>query len=466
MPPHVAAPERMKADITMPVVVIGAGACGLCAALAARENGADVLVLERDHRPAGSTALSTGLIPAAGTKLQRRLGVDDSPDRFANDIQAKAKQQTDPHMARVIAAESGPTVDWLMDNHGIALTLVDNFLYPGHSVHRMHGTPHRSGEELEGALLQAAARREVDILTDAHVTTLYADADNRVHGVAITRPDGTAEDIGCDALVLACNGFGGNPDMVARLIPEMRDAVYFGHTGNQGDALAWGDALGAAAADLGSYQGHGSVAHPHGVLIMWGLMTAGGIQVNSAGMRFADETRGYSEQAIDVLNQPEHVAWDIFDARCEQVAAGFTDYQNARAAGAVREAETLAELAAVTGLPEDALRQTLADVAAMCAGDQDDPLGRDFSGTTPLVPPYRAVRVTGALFHTQGGLVVDEHARVLDENGQVLPNLLAGGGAARGVSGPSRWGYLSGNGLLTATVLGRLAGQTAAALVR
>jgi len=74
--------------------------------------------------------------------------------------------------------------------------------------------------------------------------------------------------------------------------------------------------------------------------------------------------------------------------------------------------------------------------------------------------------VTGALFHTQGGLVVDSGARVLREDGSPLPNLFAGGGAARGLSGPSRWGYLSGNGLLTATVLGRLAGQSAAALVQ
>jgi fumarate reductase flavoprotein subunit len=103
-------------------------------------------------------------------------------------------------------------------------------------------------------------------------------------------------------------------------------------------------------------------------------------------------------------------------------------------------------------------------VAALCAGNGEDPLGRDFRGNKPLAPPYRAVRVTGALFHTQGGLVVDEHARVLGTAGRPLPNLLAGGGAARGVSGPSRWGYLSGNGLLTAVVLGRLAGQTAAGL--
>jgi fumarate reductase flavoprotein subunit len=74
------------------------------------------------------------------------------------------------------------------------------------------------------------------------------------------------------------------------------------------------------------------------------------------------------------------------------------------------------------------------------------------------------VKVTGALFHTQGGLVVDEQARVLDAKGQPLPNLFAGGGAARGISGAHVWGYLSGNGLLSAVALGRIAGRNAAAL--
>ena len=79
-----------------------------------------------------------------------------------------------------------------------------------------------------------------------------------------------------------------------------------------------------------------------------------------------------------------------------------------------------------------------------------------------LKPPYYAVRVTGALFHTQGGLRIDRTARVLRSDGTPLPNLFAGGGAARGASGAAVWGYLSGNGLLTAVTLGRIAGASAA----
>ena len=87
-------------------------------------------------------------------------------------------------------------------------------------------------------------------------------------------------------------------------------------------------------------------------------------------------------------------------------------------------------------------------------------------GKPPLQPPFCGVKVTGALFHTQGGLVVDTAARVLRQDGTPMSNLFAGGGAARGLSGPSCWGYFSGGGLLTATTLGRLAGISAAKLVK
>jgi fumarate reductase flavoprotein subunit len=81
-----------------------------------------------------------------------------------------------------------------------------------------------------------------------------------------------------------------------------------------------------------------------------------------------------------------------------------------------------------------------------------------------LHPPYHAVKVTGSLFHTQGGLVVNEEARVCDAQGALLPNLFAGGGAARGISGAHVWGYLSGNGLLSAVSLGWISGQASAKL--
>jgi fumarate reductase flavoprotein subunit len=364
-------------------------------------------------------------------------------------------------MALHLAREGAPTVEWLADAHGVPLSLVDSFLYPGHSKMRMHGTPNRTGSELMGALHQAAERLSIDIITDAPTTHLFADGDGRVHGVRITRPDGSVEDIGCEALILACCGFGGSRELLQRYIPEILEATFFGHPGNKGDALRWGTALGAAAADIHAYQGHGGLAYGQGVPILWAHIIRGGFQVNADGRRFSNEARGYSEQAVDIVAQPGHFAWSIFDERIHEAMKEFDDYQDAIKADCIRHAADADELCRVTGLPAT-LKQTLADVHDYATGRKADPSGRDFSIGQPLAAPYKAVKVSGALFHTQGGLVVDRDARVLRADTQPLPNLYAGGGAARGISGPSCWGYLAGNGLLTATAFGRLAGRAAA----
>ena len=161
-----------------------------------------------------------------------------------------------------------------------------------------------------------------------------------------------------------------------------------------------------------------------------------------------------------MLRQPGGIAWTVYDVRLHALGLTFEDYRQAAAAGAIRTASDPAGLAAATGLPEAALATTLREVQALAESGGTDRFGRHFA-PPPLAPPFHAVRVTGALFHTQGGLVVDGAARVLRPDGSVVPRLFAGGGAARGVSGPDVSGYLSGNGLLTAVAYGRLAGMEA-----
>jgi fumarate reductase flavoprotein subunit len=448
----------------VPVVIVGAGGTGLTAALAVADAGVEVLIVERDPTPLGTTAMSTGLIPAAGTPEQQAAGIADDPERFTADILAKTKGKTDPIIARRLAEESAETIAWLRDAHGVPLEFVQGWLYPGHSAMRMYGTPNRTGGELMAGLETAAERAGVMILTDAIVTTLQAEG-NRVAGVTLRRPDGSKETITCDVLILACSGFGGAADMVAHWIPEMADAVFHGHPGNKGDAIRWGEELGAGVADMAAYQGHGGLAAGHGVPILWPLIMEGGFQVNAAGARFSDESTGYSEQAARVNAQAGHVAWSIYDQRCHELMLAFDDYQDAMRVGAIMEADSVAGLAAVAKLPADALVATVGAVEALTQGDGVDVFGRDFSGRPVLAGPWYAAKVTGALFHTQGGLVVDGDARVLAPDGTVLPNLFAGGGAARGISGAGADGYLAGNGLLTATTFGKLAGRAAAAQV-
>lgn len=449
-------------DYHVPLVVIGAGAAGLVAALSAHEAGEEVLVLERDPLPRGSTALSAGLIPAAATRWQKAAGISDTPDLFAGDILRKAHGEPDPRIVDHVTRLAGPVLEWLADRHGLDFSVIEDFSYPGHSARRMHGLASRSGEELIDALRAAAEACDIPVICDAHVRALFADNTDRVLGLAFERPDGSREEIGCDRLILACNGYGGNPALVSEHIPSLSTATYFGHTGNQGDALLWGQALGAATRHLNGHQGHGSVAHPAGILISWATITEGGFQVNIQGERFSNEAKGYSEQAAEVLRQPDGLAWTIFDTRIAAITRQFEDFRRAEGMGAIVSAQDVDELAVRMGVPEAALRHTADQVDGYKRGAAD-PFGRDFAGSPSLSAPYCAVRLTGALFHTQGGLVIDTQARVLRADGTALSNLYAAGGAACGVSGNAASGYLSGNGLLTAVTLGRTAGQATAA---
>lgn len=435
--------ERIDAPVRVPVAIAGAGACGLVAAIALRDAGIECLLLERDAQPRGSTALSSGFIPAAGTRVQRALGIEDSVATFAEDIQHKAKGQAAPHLVQAYAQAVAPALDRLGE-HGLAFEVLGGFLYPGHRVHRMHSLPQRTGAALVAALLDAAVRAGADVLTSAQVVELWVDGRDRVLGVGIARPGGAIEHVACDALLLACNGFGGNPRLVRELLPAMRDALFAGHEGNDGSAIVWGQALGAALADLGGYQGHGSWVVPQGALMTWAVMMEGGVQLNARGERFHDETLGYSEAAVQVLAQPGGTAWNVFGDRQLALAREFPDFREAEAAGALRTAQDRAGLAAIIGCAPSALAPEIERFG----------------------PPFHAVRVTGALFHTQGGLDIDADCRVRRPDGTIFPNLLAAGGAARGVSGNAVWGYLSGNGLLSAVAGGWIAARTLAQTTR
>jgi flavocytochrome c len=446
------------------VVVVGSGGCGLTAAIAAAQKDVEVVVFEKQEHPWSNTARSGGMIPAAGTRFQRDAGIDETAEEFAEDIFRKNHHASDPGMTLHLARLATGMVEWLVDDVGVDLVFIDDFKYPGHSQYRMHAPPNRTGAALVNDLRRAVNQHaNSDLISDASVTRLIADDEDQVMGVVV-QYGSQIERVRAQKVILACNGFAGNPDMVAKYCPSVSNALYFGGEGNTGEGILWGQELGAAVAFMDAFQSHASVAVPHSILITYALIMEGGFQVNSSGQRFGNETSGYSEHALAVLSQPEAIAWDIYDERLHQLGLSFDDYRQAIGAGAIKQSDSIEGLANELGLPVATLAKTLETYQACAGGAEEDVYGR--SDCRHLEAPFYGVRVTGALFHTQGGLKVDYNGRVLREDGREIPNLYAGGGVAAGLSGHGPGGYLSGNGLLTAMGYGLLAGRDAAATIR
>ena len=159
------------------------------------------VLLERDALPQGSTALSSGFVPAAATQAQRAQGISDSPQLFAQDIQAKAHGRAAPVLVEAYSRAIGPALDALAQHHGIPWHVLDTFLYPGHSVHRMHCVPEKTGAGLMMRLHNAAEAAGVVVLTEAQVSTLYVNGTDQVLGVGFVRPDGQVEQLSCDSVL-------------------------------------------------------------------------------------------------------------------------------------------------------------------------------------------------------------------------------------------------------------------------
>lgn len=438
------------------LIVAGAGG-GLVAALRAAQAGLSVLVVESNERfrRGNNTSMSTAMIPAMGTRWQQASGVEDSPERFLADVSKKTQGDYNEIAASALSRISGDLVEWLADSVGLDVFLMTDFVYPGHSVPRCHTIPGHSGASMLTSLVAAVSAHEgIDVLTPATLVDVIL-SDGVVTAAVIDTPAGR-EEIPTRAVLLATNGYGAHKDLVAQHLPDIADAIYYGSEHSRGDALRIGTALGAASDYLDAYQGHAALAMPSASLATWATVMHGGFLVNRAGERFGDETSGYSEYAATSLRQAPDGAWIIIDERIHAACSGFQDFQDVIAGGGVQWGADARELASRLGIDPAGLSDTVAAARSVALKGGVDAFGRN-DWAAPLEGHLAAIFVQSALFHTQGGLRVDAHARVLRADGTDISGLYASGGAAAGISGHGASGYLAGNGLLPALGLAFIA---------
>jgi fumarate reductase flavoprotein subunit len=431
------------------IIVVGAGGCGLAAALATAESGAHVLILEKTDKPGGGTALSSRGLRAAGTRFQREKGIEDSPARYAQDILRRNGGQSDVALTERLTQISAEMAEWLADRAGIEFEIGTHLF--GHSTRRGHSW--RADRTIIDYLMDAVDRSDnIRILFSTGVGSLKLDADGAVIGVVTQSGVITGRKV-----ILATGGFGASRELLSQYIPQAVDIPFPGHYGSTGDGLQMGMAVGAATENLGAFQPFPTRVGPEGLWVPPVVATSGAIVVDKHGRRFIDETQFPGGIGAKMLTLPGKQAFEIFDQRIYQSVRNHL--ADVIAAMMVKKAETAAELAYQLGVDAAGLERTIQEYNSAAE------VGKDAFGRTVSVPmntPLYGVKVRVALYHTQGGLKVNINAQVLRPDGLVIPNLYAGGGAATGISGPGPEGYLPGNGLLASLGLGKIAGEHAA----
>jgi fumarate reductase flavoprotein subunit len=453
-----ATPWHVHADLA----VVGGSGGGLLAAIAAAGPGCRVILVERTKELGGNLARGAGMVPAAGTRLQRAAGIEDTPEAFANDVLAQNRHQSDPERTGTLCREAAPMIEWLADRNVTHFEFVPRLAPRGHAAPRMHVHARGAGAELSADLVRAVTRNtHVSVRAASVVEDLWVDQSGAVVGIAARERRGPIN-IGARRVLLACGGFGANAELVGEYQAGLAALPYAGVPGAMGDGLRWGLACGAAAEHLGACRVTPLLATPGSVVVSEALVLEGGIIVNQLGHRFEDETTESLPLARTILAQPGKVAYLVFDERIYRTARE-TDPYFARVIvpRATRRANALADLARHFEIDADNLALTLENFQANVELGSD-PFGREVA-SAPFEPPFYGVRITGARLQTQGGLRCDTQARVMRVDGTAVANLYAAGGVVADISGAGVEGYLAGNEVLTSLVWGWIAGRAAAA---
>ena len=370
------------------------------------------------------------------------------------DILRRNNNESDVALTRRLTEMSGRVADFLADAAGIEFQLGE-FAF-GHSAQRSHSW--KAEKNITDFLFEAVEReRNIQVCFSTPVLSLSQEASGAVTGVVTDEKVLTGRKV-----ILASGGFGASRELLSQYIPKAVDIPFPGHFGSTGDGIKMGLAAGAATENMGAFQPYPAYIGPGKRAVSPEVALSGGIMVDLGGKRFVDETKYPGGLGTKMLDLPGKQAYEIFDERIYQLHSNISGLRNLASlfdSGVLKKAQTAEELAGRLGIDADGLKQTIQDYNSAASG------GKDAFGRTlpePFSAPLYGIKVTVALYHTQGGLKVSPDGQVLRPDGSVIPNLYAGGGAAVGVSGKGLEGYLPGNGLLASLGLGMRAGEHAA----
>lgn len=441
------------------LVVIGSGIAGQTAATSAAELGLSVALLEKTDRLGGSSAMSGGWFAFAGTDEQAAQGIRDSTELFLHDLLGVGQHRNDRSLLDAYLAHQRQTYRWLK-SHGVVFGEVE--ISSGQSARRSHQS---AIKDVLVTLHRAFTRAGGQTRLHHRATRLIRTGSGRVVGVAAQTPYGEETFIGRGGVILATGGFSRGTQMLKIFAPEQLAAIPYGGRGNEGDGLRMAWKLGAGMADMSCVAGtFGS--HPQTGDDFHELLTAyymGAIIVNRGGRRFVDESQDYKTLGRAVLDQPDGLGFEIFDAGVRAMShrgVPLKDIDTLEEIGHVYRADTITELAARAGIDPAALASTVDRYNTAVTTRAADEVGRTSlcNGVGPLrpilTPPFYAYPAKALMTSTYGGLTITPAAQVLDVDGDVIDGLYAIGEVTGGFHGAA---YMTGTSLGKGAVFGRLA---------
>ena len=490
---------------TVDVVVVGAGGAGMTAAITATDAGKKVIVVESQPIAGGNSVRSTGGMNAAKTPYQDKnefkeaAGVEKTlataAEKFADNatitaLAATVKSQWDayqanpqgyfdsvelmeldtliggkgknnPELVKTLAENSAAAIEWLAS---IGAEVKNVGAFGGASVKRIHrpvnadGKVTAVGAYIVPILEKNLQDRNVQFLFDTTANEIIM-KDGKAVGIKGTGKDGHKVTINAKSVVIATGGFGANAEMVEKYKPELKGFATTNAEGAQGQGIDMATAVGAATVDMDQIQIHPTVhieedGNAH--LITEGLRGDGAILVNAEGKRFYDEVSTRDKVSAAIIEQTNKSAWLVVDQAMVDKSAVIAGYIKS---GYTVTGATYEELAKAMGVDEATFTSTMNTWNQAVEAKSDAEFGRTSFANPLTTAPYYAIKITPAVHHTMGGIVINPKAEVLNEKGEAISGLYAAGEVTGGVHGANR---LGGNAVADFVVFGRISGQSAA----
>ena len=438
---------------TLDVIIVGGGSAGFNAAISAKMNGAKVVLFEKAPYTGGNSMLAAGGINAVGTPQQKKKGIEDKIEWFAEDAMKGGRYQNDPKLVQILAEESADAVKWL---ESLGANMDDLKRSGGARVERTHRPSGGAsvGPHIIDTLRKAAIARDIDVRVNSRVEKIVLNDDKSVAGVVVHGRHSGYNMIAADSIVLATGGYGMNKEMIAYYRPTFANMTSSNNVTATGDGIKLAKEIGASMTDIDWVQAHPTIGKDSRILISETVRGVGAIMVNTDGKRFINELTTRDRASDAILKQKEKYAWLVFDEQLVEKKKMVRGYEHL---GMLSKANTIDELAKITGMSQ--LPLTVSAYNKYQKNGKDEAFGRENMPLNLSKAPFYAVKVAPGIHHTMGGVAIDTDSNVLDLQSWKIPGLFAAGEVTGGVHGYNR---LGGNAIADTVVFGRRAGEHAA----